>query len=78
MPNDVYIECPTCKLPLNFTEAAREMGKTFNTKVLNGDLTFQLTCELCKAKTVTVTITAKLATQADGEDPPASPERLVN
>jgi hypothetical protein len=76
MEEKIFIRCPECSVPINFTEAVKRLQDSLGDILLQGMGTYYLTCEYCQKKTIQVTIDALPSSSEEGE--PEPPERLLN
>jgi hypothetical protein len=77
MDEKIYIQCPECEMPINFSEEVRRVHETLGDIVLQGKAlsTFYVTCDFCAKRTVKVTIEP---VETEKEEEPEPPERLLN
>jgi hypothetical protein len=76
MEKKIYITCPDCGNPIDFSETLGDVHQTNGDVVLTDLNVYYLTCDICQKKSVKLTV-EKLESSSSSEEP-EEPERLVN
>lgn len=77
MDEKIYIQCPECDMPIDFSNAVRRIQDTSGDIILQGKRlsVYYVTCEFCDKKSVKVTIEPNESVISKKLE---EPERLLN